>query len=138
MTAGKKLVGKAIPQSDDTYLTTVQLRGKFIQLKKYLSINEEAKPENHEKIKELSQAISKLQEDVNAYKTVAETVTEDNRDLKNKMKQMELEAKEKTERLMKIEQMVSEIKEKMNTAKPKVQRIMRHVRGDNHTEASLV
>jgi len=30
LTAGKKLVGKSIPQSDDTYLTTIKLRDKFI------------------------------------------------------------------------------------------------------------
>jgi hypothetical protein len=32
LTAGKKLCGKAIAQSDDTYLTTAKLREKFTQL----------------------------------------------------------------------------------------------------------
>jgi hypothetical protein len=32
LTAGKKLCGKTIPKSDDTYLTTVKLKEKFIQL----------------------------------------------------------------------------------------------------------
>jgi integrase len=43
LTAGKKLCGKAIAQSDDTYLTTVNLRKKFIQLKKFLTIREQPK-----------------------------------------------------------------------------------------------
>jgi site-specific recombinase XerD len=81
LTAGKKLVGKSIPQSDDTYLTNVQLREKFIQLKKYLTIKQKVKPENHERIEELSKAVLKLQEDVNTYKTVAETVTKENKNL---------------------------------------------------------
>ena len=34
LTAGKKLCGKAIPKSDDTYLTTVKLREKFCTTKK--------------------------------------------------------------------------------------------------------
>jgi site-specific recombinase XerD len=38
LTAGKKLCGKAIPKSDDTYLTTVKLKEKLIQLKKFLTI----------------------------------------------------------------------------------------------------
>jgi len=81
LTAGKKLVGKSIPQSDDTYLTNVQLREKFTQLKKYLAIKQEVKPENHERIEELSKAVLKLQEDTNTYKTVAETVTKENKNL---------------------------------------------------------
>jgi len=36
LTAGKKLCGKAIAKSDDTYLTTVKLKEKFLQLKKIL------------------------------------------------------------------------------------------------------
>jgi integrase len=40
LTAVKKLCGKAIARSDDTYLTTFKLREKFIQLKKFLTINQ--------------------------------------------------------------------------------------------------
>ena len=40
LTAGKKLCGKAIARSDDTYLTTVKLREKFAQLKKFLTIKQ--------------------------------------------------------------------------------------------------
>lgn len=81
LTAGKKLVGKTIPQSDDTYLSNVQLHEKFIQLKKYLAIRQKVKPGNHERIEELRKAVLKLQEDINTYKTVAETVTKENRNL---------------------------------------------------------
>jgi integrase len=46
LTAGKKLVGKTIPQSDNTYLTTVKLRDKFVQLKKFQTIKQPVKSEN--------------------------------------------------------------------------------------------
>ena len=45
LTAGKMLCGKAIAKSDDTYLTTVKLQEKTIQLKRFLSINEQPKIE---------------------------------------------------------------------------------------------
>ena len=48
LTAGKKLCGKAIARSDDTYLTTVNLKEKFLQLKKFLSIRQEAKSEGQQ------------------------------------------------------------------------------------------
>jgi len=89
LTAGKKLVGKTIPQSDDTYLTNIQLREKFIQLKKYLTIKQEVKPENHERIEALNKAVLKLQEDINAYKTVAETVTKENKNLATHMAKLQ-------------------------------------------------
>ena len=40
MTAGKLMCSKAVAKSDSTYLTTVKLRDKFIQLKRFLTINE--------------------------------------------------------------------------------------------------
>ena len=99
LTAGKKLCGKAIPQSDDTYLTTIQLREKFIQLKKYLNIKEITRPENHDKIEELGKAVIKLQEDVNAYKTIAETVTEKNQALEEGISSMKKEYSKQLETL---------------------------------------
>jgi len=99
LTAGKKLCGKAIPQSDDTYLTTIQLREKFIQLKKYLNIKEITRPENHDKIEELGKAVLKLQEDVNAYKTIAETVTEKNQALEEGISSMKKEYSKQLETL---------------------------------------
>jgi hypothetical protein len=35
LTAGEKLCGKAFAKSHDTYLTTVYLRTKFIQLRRF-------------------------------------------------------------------------------------------------------
>jgi len=63
LTAGKKLVGKAIPQSDDTYLTTVNLKKTFIQLKRFQTIKQKPKVET-ETIETLQKAVSKLQEDL--------------------------------------------------------------------------
>ena len=40
LTAGKLMCGKAVPKSDGTYLTTVNLRQHFIQLKKFLTIKQ--------------------------------------------------------------------------------------------------
>ncbi len=88
LTAGKKLCGKAIPKSDDTYLTTIRLGEKFIQLKKFLTIKQTVQPETHEIVEELRTAVTKLQEDVNAYKTIAETITEKNQDFEEQIIEM--------------------------------------------------
>jgi len=77
LTAGKKLCGKAIAESDDTYLTTVNLREKFIQLKKFLNIKEQPKVET-DKIETLKSAINKLQEELTQQKTITEAITEEN------------------------------------------------------------
>ena len=95
LTAGKKLCGKAIAQSDDTYLTTVNLRQKFIQLKKFLTINEQPKVEA-EKVESLKSAVSKLQEELTQQKTITETISEENiglrqRTTKTEQKLAELE-----------------------------------------------
>lgn len=82
LTAGKKLCGKAIPKSDDTYLTTVKLREKYIQLKKYITIIETAQPENT-KIEELTSVISNLQENLTQQRIITETVTKENIKIKN-------------------------------------------------------
>jgi len=77
MTAGKKLCGKAIAESDDTYLTTIHLREKFIQLKKFLAIREQPKIEA-EKIESLKSAINKLQEELTQQKVITDTISEEN------------------------------------------------------------
>jgi integrase len=77
LTAGKKLCGKAIAQSDDTYLTTVNLRQKFIQLKKFLSITEQPRLDI-EKIEPLKNAINKLQSDLTEQKTITDVISEEN------------------------------------------------------------
>ena len=66
----------------------MRLGEKFIQLKKFLTIKHTVQPETHEVIEELRNAVTKLQEDVNAYKTVAETITEKNQDLEEQMAEM--------------------------------------------------
>ena len=89
LTAGKKMVGKVIPQSDDTYLTTIQLRKKFIQLKKYLTIKQAVEPESQEEIQKLTKAVVKLQEDADSYKTISDAITKENKKLKTKVETLE-------------------------------------------------
>jgi len=102
LTAGKKMCGKAIPQSDDTYLTTVKLREKFVQLKRFLSINEQLKIET-EKIEPLKKAINKLQEDFNTQRLIAETVSEENSKLKSQIEKLTKSQSGLDKRVQKIE-----------------------------------
>jgi len=81
LTAGKKLCGKAIQESDDTYLTTVQLRDKFIQLKKMLTIQPSTTPENGKRFEQFEAAIEQLQKENVTSKTVAEVMTKKVTDL---------------------------------------------------------
>lgn len=81
LTAGKKMCGKAIPQNDDTYLTTVHLRKKFIQVKKFLTIKEQPKVET-EKIESLKSAVNKLAEELAEQKLITQTVSEANLKIK--------------------------------------------------------
>lgn len=81
LTAGKKLCGKAIVESDDTYLTTVHLKEKFIQLKKYLSIMEQPKVET-EKIESLKTALTNLQSELTEQKLITDTLSQQNLKLK--------------------------------------------------------
>jgi len=100
LTAAKKMCGKAIPQSDDTYLTTIHLRKKFIQLKKFLTINEQPKVET-EKIESLKNAIVKLQEQLTEQKLITETISEQNIKLKPLIEFIEgFESEEKLQRFL--------------------------------------
>ena len=94
LTAGKKLCGKAIAKSDDTYLTTVHLRGKFIQLKKYLTIVSTEKPEDREKMKALENAVMKLQEELTQQRVITNTVTKGFSELKSMVVDMGQQLKE--------------------------------------------
>ena len=87
LTAGKKMCGKAIPKSDDTYLTTVQLRKKFIQLKRMLMIQHTLKPENKERLVKLETAITQLQKENVSNKTIAEVMTKRVTELESKLKE---------------------------------------------------
>ena len=76
LTAGKLMCGKAVPKSDGTYLTTINLRQHFIQLKKFLTIKQTPEPESEEKIESLNNAVIKLQEDLTQQKTITQIFTE--------------------------------------------------------------
>ena len=104
LTAGKKLCGKAIPKSDDTYLTTMRLGEKFTQLKKFLTIKQTVQPEPHKIIEELRKAVTKLQENVNAYKTIAETITEKNQGLEEQIAEMQKIDNETMKEIEKLKQ----------------------------------
>jgi septal ring factor EnvC (AmiA/AmiB activator) len=73
---------------DDTYLTTLHLREKFLQLKNFLSINEKPKAEV-EKIENLKSAITKLSEELTQQKTITEAVSEENLGLKKRIDRTE-------------------------------------------------
>jgi len=75
LTAGKKLCGKTIAQSDDTYLTVVNLKAKFLQIKKFLAIKEQPKLET-EQIEPLKNAITKLQSDLTEQKLITAVISE--------------------------------------------------------------
>jgi integrase len=82
--AGKKLVGKAIAQSDDTYLTTLNLKKKFIQLKKFHTIRPKPQVET-ETIETLKKAVTKLQEDLTLQQQITNTITEENLKIKREL-----------------------------------------------------
>jgi integrase len=84
LTAGKKLVGKAIAQSDDTYLTTLNLKQKFIQLKKFHTIKPKPQVET-ETIETLKKAVTKLQEDLTLQQQITNTITEENLKIKREL-----------------------------------------------------
>ena len=84
LTAEKKLCGKAVAQSDDTYLTTVNLRQKFLQMKNFLNIREQPKTKI-EDIEALKSAIIKLQEELTQQKTVVGVISEENVNIKKQI-----------------------------------------------------
>jgi hypothetical protein len=88
MTAGKMLCGKAIAQSDDTYLTTVKLREKFILLKKFLAINEQPKIAT-EKLEILESAVCKLQEELTEQKQITESISKENVRTKEELRKLQ-------------------------------------------------
>ena len=86
LTAGKKLCGKAIARSDDTYLTTVKLREKFIQLKKFLTIKQSPEIESQQ-IEKLSALVAKLAEELDQQKLVSQAVTNENLKIRKEFKE---------------------------------------------------
>jgi site-specific recombinase XerD len=77
LTAGKLMCGKAVPKSDSTYLTTVKLKEKFVQLKKFLTIKQSVKLEDHQ-LEKLGSLVAKLAEDLEQQKAVAQAVVGEN------------------------------------------------------------
>jgi site-specific recombinase XerD len=94
LTAGKKLCGKAIAESDDTYLTTVNLKEKFIQLKKFLMIKETSELEDSEVIESLKDTVAKLHEELTQQKTVTDAVTKKNIKVSKDIKRLEKQLQE--------------------------------------------
>jgi integrase len=86
LTAGKKLCGKAIARSDDTYLTTVKLREKFIQLKKFLTIKQSPEIESQQ-IEKLSALVAKLAEELDQQKLVSQAITNQNLKIRKEFKE---------------------------------------------------
>jgi site-specific recombinase XerD len=110
LTAGKKLCGKAIARSDDTYLTTVKLREKFIQLKKFLVINQSPEIEGQQ-IEKLSSAVAKLAEELEQQKVMSQAVTSENLKIRREFKQRVAELNEKLASAQLIEEQVVKIGE---------------------------
>ena len=86
LTAGKKLCGKAIPKSDDTYLTTVKLKEKFIQLKKFLTIKQSTKSEDKQ-LEKLGSLVAKLAGDLEQQKVIAQVVSGENLKIRREFKE---------------------------------------------------
>ena len=93
LTAGKKLCGKAIARSDDTYLTTVKLREKFVQLKKFLTIKQSPEMES-QKMEKLSSLVAKLAEELDQQKLVSQAVTSENLKIRREFKERVAELNE--------------------------------------------
>jgi integrase len=93
LTAGKKLCGKAIAQSDDTYLTTVKLREKFAQLKKFLAIKQSVKIEGQQ-LEKLGSIVAKLAEELEQQKLFVQAVTGENLKIRREFKKRVAELNE--------------------------------------------
>jgi site-specific recombinase XerD len=110
LTAGKKLCGKAIARSDDTYLTTVKLREKFIQLKKFLTIKHVTKLEGQE-LEKLGSLVAKLAEELEQQKTVTQAVTGENLKIRREFETRVAELNEEVAVAKRIGEQVAKIGE---------------------------
>jgi integrase len=110
LTAGKKLCGKAIARSDDTYLTTVKLKEKFIQLKKFLTIKQSPETESQQ-MEKLSALVAKLAEELDQQKLVSQAVTNENLKIRREFKEQVAELNEKLASARLIEEQVVRIGE---------------------------
>jgi site-specific recombinase XerD len=110
LTAGKKLCGKAIAQSDDTYLTTVKLREKFAQLKKFLAIKQSVKIEGQQ-LEKLGSLVAKLAEELEQQKLVVQAVTGENLKIRREFKERVAELNEEIAVSRLVGEQVAEIGE---------------------------
>jgi len=113
LTAGKKLCGKAIARSDDTYLTTVKLREKFIQLKKFLTITQTVKSED-KKLEKLSSLVAKLAEELEQQKTVTHAVTGENLKIRREFEKRIAELNEEVAAARLLSDQIAKIGEAVN------------------------
>jgi len=119
LTAGKKMCGKAIGKSDDTYLTTVQLQKKFIQLKKMLAIQPIPKPENNERLSRLEMTVEQLQKEKVSAKTIAEVMTKKVNELEKKLKEATNEIWNLNLRVQPIDNLLADLKYIREKIEPK-------------------
>jgi integrase len=110
LTAGKKLCGKAIARSDDSYLTTVKLKEKFIQLKKFLSIKQFPEVESGQ-IEKLGSLVAKLAEELEQQKTVTQAVTGENLKIRREFEKRVAELNEEVAAAKRIGEQVAKIGE---------------------------
>jgi len=110
ITAGKKLCGKAIAQSDDTYLTTVKLKEKFIQLKKFLTIKQSMKTEDQQ-LEKLGSLVAKLAEELEQQKIITQAISAENVKLRNEMKKRMAELNEEIAVTRLIDEQIGKIAE---------------------------
>jgi integrase len=110
LTAGKKVCGKAIARSDDTYLTTVKLKEKFIQLKKFLTIKQSPEIESQQ-MEKLSALVAKLAEELEQQKTVSQAVASENSRIRREFEERVAELNEKLASARLIEEQVARIGE---------------------------
>ena len=115
LTAGKMMCGKAIAQTDETYLTTVKLGERFKQLKRFLTITEQARVES-ENIESLSKVVNNLQEDMTQQKTINEVITKQNIELKKNLQSLKDSAEKK-------DAIVEKLKSENEFLKSKIQQL---------------
>ena len=110
LTAGKKLCGKAIARSDDTYLTTVKLREKFVQLKKFLKIKQSPEIESKQ-MEKLSALVAKLAEDLDQQRVLTQAVTNENSKIRREFKEQVAKLSEELASARLVEEQVVKIGE---------------------------
>jgi len=115
LTAGKMMCGKAIAQTDETYLTTVKLGERFKQLKRFLTITEQPRVES-ENIESLSNVVNNLQEDMTQQKTINRVITKQNIELKKNLQSLKDSAEKK-------DVIVEKLKSKNEILKSKIQQL---------------